>query len=85
MISTARFTCPVCGWPDLADDPLLETFEICPCCATEFGNDDLGRTHDDLREQWIHRGMHFWQQEREPADWNPVAQLRAAGLPTDAS
>lgn len=65
--------CPVCGyqlpWPP-------EDFHICPSCGTEFGYDDAGRTHAELRAQWIERGAHWWSRSTPaPVGWDPLVQL----------
>ncbi len=38
---SAHFTCPVCGYPSLQEEPFY-SYEICPCCGVEFGFDDEG-------------------------------------------
>ena len=40
-----KFTCPVCDYPDLLEEP-FHTYEICPQCNIEFGYDDAGRDED---------------------------------------
>jgi hypothetical protein len=79
-----RFTCPVCGYPDLEEPAYnegLASFEICPCCRTQFGYQDATRSHADLRDAWLARGAP-WNSpsERAPEGWDPMEQLRAAGL-----
>ncbi len=69
--------CPVCGatlpWPP-------NNFHICPCCRTEFENDDADMTHEELRAAWIVNGAH-WLGRRVPAPsaWSPEEQLKAIG------
>ncbi len=80
-----RFVCPVCGFPLLDDPPYDErgcpTYEICPCCGTEFGKDDAGTSHAALRQTWVSQGMNWWSAYRQPPDgWDPRAQLQRAGL-----
>ena len=86
-----RFTCPVCYWPDLTTEPLDMSYNICPCCGTEFGYDDFTLTHAQLRERWIDGGCVFWSsdQDRKPVNWNGVRQLlkglaEAAAVPPTA-
>jgi hypothetical protein len=67
--------CPVCGyqmsWPP-------SDFNICPCCATEFGYDDAGRTYEDLRNEWIKGGMAWWSPcNVQPSGWDPERQLKS--------
>ncbi|HZT14009.1 MAG TPA: hypothetical protein VFA29_14515 [Candidatus Baltobacteraceae bacterium] len=62
------------------------SFEICPSCGFEFGyHDDLkGYSYEEWRKKWIQGGMKFWsKRDTVPRDWDPVAQLRAAGLTGD--
>ena len=40
--------CPVCMFDRLPYPPA--DYHICPCCGTEFGNDDAEFSHDQLRE-----------------------------------
>jgi hypothetical protein len=77
--------CPVCGNPDLHEpaynDHKEASFEICPCCGVEFGYDDSGAPHRELRMRWIEGGMKWWSASRKPPDlWSPTDQLKAAGL-----
>ncbi|HEY8988447.1 MAG TPA: hypothetical protein VIM39_05455 [Candidatus Limnocylindrales bacterium] len=57
-----RFTCPVCGYPDLYGEPRLSfggaSYEICPSCG-QFGvsDDDDGFTFEEWRSSWVGRGM----------------------------
>jgi hypothetical protein len=65
--------CPVCGyllpWP--ASD-----FHICASCGTEFGYDDAGRTHAELRAIWLRSGARWWNPTTAPpVNWDPYLQL----------
>lgn len=65
--------CPVCGYP-LQWPP--RDFHICPSCGTEFGYDDAGRSHEELRSQWLDGGARWWSTSTPPpANWNPYFQL----------
>jgi hypothetical protein len=55
-----KFICPVCDWPNLREKPDC-SFEICPQCGTEFGYDDAGASHADLRAEWVAGGRKFWR------------------------
>jgi len=49
-----HFPCPICGFPDLDEPPYDSdgenpSFDICPCCGIEFGYEDCGRSHSELR------------------------------------
>jgi len=54
-------------------------YHVCPCCGTEFGNDDAEYSHDQLREMWLAGGAH-WFFGAPPANWNWYVQLYAAGM-----
>jgi hypothetical protein len=78
-----RFTCPVCGYPDLAEEPRRPgaggSYEICRSCGFEFGvtDEDLGYTDQAWRERWIAMGMPWDSDgiEQPPPNWDPRAQL----------
>src|SRR5260221_2486348 len=70
-------TCPVCAYARLPYPP--SDYNICPCCGTEFGNDDAIVSHDELRRTWI-RGGANWFFDEAPMHWNPWTQLIRAGL-----
>lgn len=79
--------CPVCGYGALLEPPYdrhgSASFEICPCCGTEFGSDDFETGHDVLRQRWIERGMRWWSlHSPPPSGWDPAGQLRKAGFGT---
>lgn len=60
--------------PDAPQD-----YNICPCCGTEFGNDDEQRTTAELRSYWVSTGAK-WFYKDAPAMWNPWFQLVMAGV-----
>jgi hypothetical protein len=72
-------TCPVCGFNQLRSEP--KNYHICPCCRTEFGNDDVEYTHDELRQRWIYETKGQWWSTYHPAPpfWSPIAQLLNIG------
>ena len=72
-----KYRCPVCMFASLPYPPV--NYHICPCCSTEFGNDDSDFSHKQLREMWIADGAN-WFFGRPPAHWNPWTQLITAGL-----
>lgn len=67
-----NYRCPVCAYPALAYPP--DNYHICPCCGTEFGNDDQYRTNAELRKEWIVNGGP-WFFGSPPQGWNPWVQL----------
>src|ERR1017187_2892158 len=79
-----NFRCPVCFFDQLPYPP--ERSHICPCCGTEFGNDDVEYGYDELRHRWIIGGA-VWFFGQPPQDWNAWAQLAKAayGIQTEAA
>lgn len=70
-----KYQCPVCGY---AMPYAPEDYNICPCCGTEFGNDDSLWTIQELRNKWVAAGAP-WFFRTSPLGWNPWAQLINAG------
>jgi hypothetical protein len=66
-------TCPVCSYKNMPFPP--EDYNICPCCGTEFGNDDAYATHEQLLMRWLRNGAP-WFFGVAPLGWNPYLQLR---------
>ena len=70
------FMCPVCGYPELHDDPLTYSEEICPSCWYQFGYSySEGYDFDSWREKWVAGGMK-WSSKGipQPKDWDgPVS------------
>jgi len=65
--------CPVCGYS--MEFPPTD-WNICPSCGTEFGYNDVGKSHIDLRRIWIEGGMRWWSPvEKQPDEWDPETQL----------
>lgn len=66
-------TCPVCGY--LMRYPPAG-YHICPSCGTEFGYDDAGRSHAELRAVWLRNGAQWWSPiDPMPSGWDPYMQL----------
>ncbi len=84
LLTSVPWTEPAYSYKSLA------MFGICPCCGTQFGYTDTGgegwpdelrRIHRGLRGKWVSAGMPWRSSVTEPPeDWNPAAQLDAAGL-----
>jgi hypothetical protein len=72
-----RYCCPVCKFSDLPYPPT--NYNICPCCGTEFGNDDEDFTHTQLRNMWLAGGA-SWFFGNPPPKWNWVEQFFKGGL-----
>lgn len=75
-----RYTCPVCAFRNMEAPP--RNYEICPCCGTEFGNDDEILSHEQLRTNWIANGAN-WFFNNPPSGWNPWNQLIVGELAAD--
>jgi hypothetical protein len=86
--------CPVCGYR--LEDPLWQedspSDEICPSCGTQFGYDDEAggdlakrqAIYRSRRNAWVDHGMKWYSRGiSRPPNWNPVEQLRLAGLVDD--
>jgi hypothetical protein len=71
-----KFRCPVCLFPDMPYPP--EDYHICPCCGTEFGNDDALYSHEQLRGAWADADAPWFFGDPPPL-WNPWKQLEDAG------
>lgn len=86
MNSIARptHTCPVCGYPHLAQAPRSASgggsYEICPSCGYQFGVDDDDRqiTPADHRARWVEKGMAWFSRGiPAPKNWRPQDHLDA--------
>ena len=87
MSDQVRFTCPICGYPDLEKQPRSETrrnsHEICPCCGFQFGyhDEDQGISDEEWRRRWIAKGMPWSARSvLPPPGLDRVEQLRRLGL-----
>jgi len=70
--------CPVCGY---AMEDIPADYNICPCCGTEFGYNDAGISHAELREEWVKRGALWWSPvDPPPPGWNAAEQLKKLEL-----
>ena len=78
--------CPVCGFAGLYEeawDGVSPSYEICPCCGTQFGYDDATpdprdrpAKHELLRGRWVESGrLWFYPSGCPPEGWDPAAQL----------
>lgn len=69
--------CPVCGYRFLPEDAL--NHGICPSCGTEFGYDDVGRSHEALRSEWLRAGGEWFDKSiGPPSNWSPYIQVMTA-------
>ena len=87
MSTTDGFVCPVCGFPQLLEEPWSDdagSLEICPSCGTQFGyNDAAGgdaarraRVHRERRIAWIAAGCPWAAPGPPPPGWDAATQLK---------
>lgn len=73
------YQCPVCGYNRMLEPP--QSWYICPCCGTEFENDDDELSHSELRSRWIARCVPWFSKaQKPPKNWNAYQQLFDSGL-----
>ena len=81
-----KYTCNICGYPDLDEAPWGEngkipSHNICECCGVEFGYEDCTEeTIRRYRQKWIDAGGEWFCKELRPANWNMKEQLRNIGI-----
>ncbi len=86
-----NYSCPVCGFDRLEEAPYDEkgcaSFEICPCCGTEFGYHDAKTTHEQLRARWSSSGGRWHSKSlTPPKGWSSEKQIeKASGILDEAS
>lgn len=72
--------CRICGlyiedkpW---GKDGNCPTYEICPCCGIEFGNEDYTiESAIEYRKQWLTDGAQWFNPKEKPKNWNLENQL----------
>lgn len=79
-MSFAEHHCRICGLyidnPPWGNDGNCPTYEYCPCCHVEFGNQDY--TVESVlayRSRWIQSGAHWYNKSFKPVDWDLEDQL----------
>lgn len=87
-MDSVRHTCPVCGFPDLAEaayEDGIPSQEICPSCGFQFGFTDglHGESFESWRRRWMDQGMPWAGSplDTPPPDWDPAGQVRAVVQP----
>lgn len=73
--------CRVCGYelsfPPWGDDGKSPTWEICPCCGTEFGYEDsTPASTRAMRSRWIAGGKQWFDKSKRSVDWSYDAQCK---------
>lgn len=61
------------------------SYETCPCCGFEFGNDDEPGTMDEISfeqflAKWSLAGENWFEEEKKPERWSLKTQLSLAAL-----
>lgn len=60
------------------------TYEICPCCGVEWGNEDYTlESRIEYRNKWLAAGAKWFEPQKKPANWNLEEQLKNADNETD--
>lgn len=78
----AKYTCPVCGYPELDEPPRgidgkIPSFDICDCCGIEFGYEDTSESNIlKYRQKWIDSGGEWFCKDLKPTNWNMKEQLK---------
>ena len=81
--------CPVCGYPlgnynPWGDDGKTPTFDICPCCGVEWGNEDYTtESRTEYRNKWLADGAKWFETQKKPVNWNLEEQLKDIDHETD--
>lgn len=73
--------CRVCGlfisdlpWGTTGKCP---SYEICPCCGVEFGNEDYTvESTKRYRKRWISEGSNWFNPKEKPENWNKEEQFK---------
>lgn len=77
----SNHNCRVCGlysndlpWGVEGNCP---TYEICPCCGVEFGNEDytISSTRQ-YREKWLSEGGNWFEPKEKPEKWDKEEQFK---------
>jgi hypothetical protein len=62
----------------------MPSYEVCPCCGFEFGNDDdpgggaVSTSFEQYLDEWIREGCIWLDPSVKPPGWTLEAQLREA-------
>lgn len=81
--------CPACGYPlgnynPWGDDGKTPTFDICPCCGVEWGNEDYTtESRTEYRNKWLADGAKWFEPQKKPVNWNLEEQLKDIDHETD--
>ena len=66
------------------DDGKTPTFDICPCCGVEWGNEDYTtESRTEYRNKWLADGAKWFEPQKKPVNWNLEEQLKDIDHETD--
>lgn len=76
----ATNNCRICGLyfeaPPWGEDGHSPTFDICPCCGVEFGNEDYTfESAKRYRAKWIDGGASWFMPKKKPSNWDIQEQM----------
>lgn len=71
--------CRVCGYfmedAPWGEDGLTPTYDICPCCGVEFGNEDYTiESTKRYRYKWLSDSIRFYEADVKPKNWSFLDQ-----------
>jgi len=72
--------CRICGLyieePTWGKNGSCPTYEICPCCGVEFGNDDYTiKSTKEYRAKWLSEGATWFYKKEKPDNWDIEKQI----------
>ena len=73
--------CRICGLYMLDApwglDGVNPTYEICPCCGVEFGNEDYTlESIKEYRKNWLNNNVEWFEPKEKTNDWDLEMQLK---------
>ena len=79
-----QYSCRVCGhrfgFRPWGEDGKTPSYEICPCCGVEFGNEDYAvASTRAYRERWVRSGCVWFDAKEKPDGWSWQRQM--GGIP----
>lgn len=81
--------CSICGYPlgnynPWGGDGKTPTYDICPCCGVEWGNEDYTlESRTEYRNKWLADGAKWCEPQKKPVNWNLEEQLKDIDHETD--
>lgn len=77
----SEHNCRICGlfqeeqpWGKDGESP---TYNICPCCGVEFGNEDYTiKSVHEYRKLWLEKGAVWFSIKEKPINWLLEEQLK---------